>query len=393
MNGVIIVGGGMVGATLALAISALTHGALPVHLIEAADPDAQGHPGFDGRAIALAQGTCQQLARIGVWQALADCATAIKTVHVSDRGHAGFVTLAADDYPIDALGHVVELHDVGQRLFARLRRAPGVTLHCPARVAGVQRTPEQVQVELDDGTRIDGALVVAADGTGSALGSACGIRWQQSDYQQVAAIANVTTAIPHNGRAFERFTEYGPLAMLPMSDGRCSLVWCHPRDQRDEVQTWSDEHFSQQLQQAFGWRLGRIVHSGKRTVYPLALTTAESCITHRTVLVGNAAQTLHPIAGQGFNLGMRDVMSLAETLAAAWQNADDPGAWPVLCRYRQRREADKHATIGVTDGLVHLFANHWSPLVAGRNAALMAMEVFTPARDVLAQRTLGWVAR
>lgn len=393
MNGVIIVGGGMVGATLALAISRLTHGALPVHLIEAADPDAQGHPGFDARAIALAQGTCQQLSRIGVWQALADCATAIKTVHVSDRGHAGFVTLAADDYHIDALGHVVELHDVGQRLFARLRRTPGVTLHCPARVASVHRTKEQVQVELEDGTRIGGALAVAADGTGSAFGSACGIRWQQSDYQQVAAIANVTTALPHNGRAFERFTEHGPLAMLPMSDGRCSLVWCHPGDKRDEVLGWSDEQFSQQLQQAFGWRLGRIVHSGKRTVYPLALTTADSSITHRTVLVGNAAQTLHPIAGQGFNLGMRDVMSLAETLASAWQNADDPGAWPVLCRYRQRREADKKATIGVTDGLVHLFANRWAPLVAGRNTALMAMELFTPARDVLAQRTLGWVAR
>jgi len=393
VNGVIIVGGGMVGATLALAISRLTHGALSVHLIEAADPQAQRHPGFDARAIALAQGTCQQLERIGVWQALADCATAIKTVHVSDRGHAGFVTLAADDYRIDALGQVVELHDVGQRLFARLRGAPGVTLHCPARVASIHRTAEQVHVELEDGTRIDGALAVAADGTGSALGSACGIRWQQSDYLQVAAIANVTTALPHNGRAFERFNEHGPLAMLPMSDGRCSLVWCHPRDKRDEVLGWSDEHFSQQLQQAFGWRLGRIVHCGKRTVYPLALTTANSSITHRTVLVGNAAQTLHPIAGQGFNLGMRDVMSLAETLTAAWQNAEDPGAWLVLCRYRQRREADKKATIGVTDGLVHLFANRWAPLVAGRNTALMAMELFTPARDVLAQRTLGWVAR
>lgn len=393
MNGVIIVGGGMVGATLALAISQLTRGALPVHLIEAADPASQGHPGFDARAIALAQGTCQQLARIGVWQSLADCATAIKTVHVSDRGHAGFVTLEAGDYHIDALGQVVELHDVGQRLFARLRRAPGVTLHYPTRVAAVHRTQDAVQVELEDGTRITGSLVVAADGTGSALGSACGIRWQQSDYRQVAAIANVTTALPHNGRAFERFTEHGPLAMLPMSDGRCSLVWCHPLDKRDEVLGWSDERFSQQLQQAFGWRLGRIVHSGKRTVYPLALTTADSCVTHRTVLVGNAAQTLHPIAGQGFNLGMRDVMSLAETLTVAWTSGEDPGAWPVLCRYRQRREADKKATISVTDGLVHLFANRWAPLVAGRNTALMAMELFTPARDVLAQRTLGWVAR
>lgn len=393
MNAVIVVGGGMAGATLALAISHLTGGQLPVHLVEAVVPESQEHPGFDARAIALAQGTCQQLARIGVWQSLKDCATAIHTVHVSDRGHAGAVTLSAQDYHIDALGQVVELHDAGRRLFSRLRHAPGVTLHCPARVASVHRTEQQVQVELDDGTRLDGALLVAADGTGSPLGAACGVRWQQSAYQQVAAIANVTTERPHNGRAFERFTEHGPLAMLPMSDGRCSLVWCHPLDKRDEVLGWSDTRFSEQLQRAFGWRLGRIVHSGKRTVYPLALTTAESCITHRTVLVGNAAQTLHPVAGQGFNLGMRDVMSLAETLAQAWQQAEDPGAYAVLCRYRQRREADKNATIGVTNGLVHLFANGWAPLVAGRNVGLMAMELFTPARDVLAQRTLGWVAR
>ncbi|MDX6039798.1 2-octaprenyl-6-methoxyphenyl hydroxylase [Scandinavium lactucae] len=386
---VIIVGGGMTGATLALAISHLSAGKLPVHIVEAVAPDSQAHPGFDARAIALAAGTCQQLARVGIWQAIRDCATAIRTVHVSDRGHAGFVTLEAEDYRLPALGQVVELHDVGQRLFALLRKAPGVTLHCPARVERFSRSPDRVEVVLDNGQTLTGKLLVAADGSRSALGEQCGIAWQQQPYEQLAVIANVTTAVPHNGRAFERFTPHGPLAMLPMSDGRCSLVWCHPLDHRDEVLAWSDARFCDELQKAFGWRLGHITHAGRRNAYPLSLTTASRAISHRLALVGNAAQTLHPIAGQGFNLGLRDVMSLAEMLA----QASDPGEYALLSQYQQRRENDKNATIGVTDGLVHLFANRWAPLVAGRNVGLMAMELFTPARDALALRTLGQVAR
>ncbi|MCS2159690.1 2-octaprenyl-6-methoxyphenyl hydroxylase [Scandinavium sp. H11S7] len=386
---VIIVGGGMTGATLALAISHLSAGKLPVHLVEAVAPDSQAHPGFDARAIALAAGTCQQLARVGIWQVLRECATVIRTVHVSDRGHAGFVTLDADDYSLPALGQVVELHDVGQRLFALLRKAPGVSLHCPARVDSFTRSQDSVDVVLDNGVTLTGKLLVAADGSRSALGEQCGIAWQQQPYEQLAVIANVTTAVSHDGRAFERFTEHGPLAMLPMSDGRCSLVWCHPLENRDEVLSWSDAHFCQELQQAFGWRLGRITHAGSRNAYPLSLTTASRAISHRMALVGNAAQTLHPIAGQGFNLGLRDVISLAEMLA----QANDPGDYALLSQYQQRRAEDKSATVGVTDGLVHLFANRWAPLVAGRNVGLMAMELFTPARDALAQRTLGQVAR
>lgn len=390
---VIIVGGGMVGATLALAISQLSHGTLPVHLIEATAPEADGHPGFDARAIALAAGTCQQLARIGLWQAIADSATAITSVHVSDRGHAGFVTLHAQDYRLPALGQVVELHDVGLRLFALLRKASGVTLHCPDRVASVSRTAKQVSVTLENGQTVTGSLLVAADGTRSALASACGVDWQQEPYEQLAVIANVATSLAHDGRAFERFTAHGPLAMLPMSEGRCSLVWCHPLEKRDEILAWSDERFCRELQTAFGWRLGRITLAGKRNAYPLALTTAAKAFTHRTVLVGNAAQTLHPIAGQGFNLGLRDVMSLAETLTQAQSVGQDIGDYNVLSAYQQRRQQDRNATVGVTDGMVHLFANRWIPLVVGRNVGLMAMELFPPARDALVKRTLGWVAR
>ncbi|MCQ4095053.1 2-octaprenyl-6-methoxyphenyl hydroxylase [Erwinia persicina] len=390
---IIIAGGGMTGATLALAISHLTQGQLAVTLVEGTEPASRVHPGFDGRAIALAEGTCQQLAAIGLWPLLASAATAITDVHVSDRGHASFVSLTAADYGVSALGQVVELHEVGQRLFSRLKNAPGVTLRCPDKVASVERTRDRVCVALESGEQLTGHLLVAADGSHSRVAAACGVQWQSADYQQVAVIANVSTQVAHQGRAFERFTEFGPLALLPMSAGRSSLVWCHPLAQKDVVDRWGDDRFVAELQRAFGWRLGRITQVGERTSYPLRLQTASQHIAHRLALVGNAAQTLHPIAGQGFNLGIRDVMSLAETLAAAWRAGRETGAYATLQHYQQRRQPDAQATIGITDGLVRLFANRYTPLVAGRNLGLMAMDHLPPLRNLLAERTLGWVKR
>ncbi|CNH19967.1 2-octaprenyl-6-methoxyphenyl hydroxylase [Yersinia enterocolitica] len=387
---VIIVGGGMAGATLALAISSLTHGRMPVALVEAQRPDSRQHPGFDARAIALAHGTCQQLDSIGLWSALADCATAIEHVHVSDSGHSGFVNLRAPDYRVPALGQVIELCDAGKRLFALLQKAPGVTLHCPAKMVDVVRTAEFATVTLDNGQQLHAKLLVAADGSHSALAQACNIQWQQQDYQQIAVIANVTTSELPNGRAFERFTHHGPLALLPMSQGRSSLVWCHAKEDRAQVDSWDDARFLAELQRAFGWRLGKMLHAGKRHSYPLQLLTATRHVSHRLALVGNAAQTLHPIAGQGFNLGLRDVMSLAETIARA---GNDPGDYKVLSQYQLRREPDQQATIGITDGLIRLFANRYGPLVVGRNLALMSMEQIPAIRDTFARRTLGWVGR
>lgn len=390
---VIIAGGGMTGATLALAISHLTQGALPVTLIEAIAPGERAHPGYDGRAIALAAGTCQQLAAINLWPALADCATPITHVHVSDRGHAGFVNIHAADYGVSALGNVVELHETGNRLYQLLRKAPGVTLRCPEQVSRVEQHQDRVSVTLTNGEQLSGSLLVAADGSHSRTAAACGIQWQRDDYQQIAIIANVTTQIPHQGRAFERFTQHGPLALLPMSHGRSSLVWCHPPAAKSRIDSWSDAEFLAELQQAFGWRLGRFTQVGQRASYPLALQTASRTIAHRLALVGNAAQTLHPIAGQGFNLGIRDVMSLAETLAAAQRQQEDIGGFAVLQRYSQRREPDRVATIGVTDGLVRLFANRYLPLMVGRNLGLMTMDTLPWLRNRLAERTLGWVTR
>ena len=389
----IIAGGGMAGATLALAVSRLTQGKLAVTLVEAQEPASRAHPGYDGRAIALAEGTSQQLAAINLWPAIKECATPITHVHVSDRGHASFVSLDAEDYQIPALGHVVELHEIGQRLFKLLQKAPGVRVVCPAKVAKVERTQQQVSVLLDNGETLAAQLLVAADGSRSAVAASCGVQIATQDYQQVAVIANVSTSQPHQGRAFERFTEHGPLALLPMSFGRSSLVWCHPLAQKAQIDGWSDKQFLYELQRAFGWRLGRFTHVGRRHSYPLTLQSASQHVSHRLALVGNAAQTLHPIAGQGFNLGIRDVMTLAETTAAAWRAQQDIGSYGVLQQYQQRRQPDAAATIGITDSLVRLFANRYTPLVLGRNLGLMVMDSLPLARNLLAERTLGWVER
>lgn len=390
---IVIAGGGMAGATLALALSHLTRGDMPVTIVEGTEPATRAHPGFDGRAIALSDGTCQQLASINVWPALQRFATPITHVHVSDRGHASFVSLDAADYGISALGNVVELHDVGQQLFAMLKKAPGVRLCCPDTVTGVERSQNEVSVTLNSGERISSQLLVAADGSRSRVAAACGVQWQMQDYHQVAVIANVSTQQPHQGRAYERFTEHGPLALLPMSGGRSSLVWCHPIEDKAKVDSWSDRHFLEELQKAFGWRLGRFTQVGQRHSYPLQLQASLSHVSHRLAQVGNAAQTLHPIAGQGFNLGIRDVMTLAETVAAAWRAGEDPGNYATLRRYQQRRQPDARATIGITDSLVRLFANRYTPLVVGRNLGLMAMDSLPPVRHLLAERTLGWVER
>lgn len=390
---VTIIGGGMTGTILALALSHFTQGRLGIDLVEAHAPESCIHPGFDARAIALAQGTCRELRAIGVWPALVSYATAIRRVEVSERCHLSKVLIGAPDYQLPALGYVIELQEIGIRLFSLLRRAPGVRLHCPAVLKHIRREKAGNLVFLNNGYQLSSRLVVAADGSHSALAVQCGIRRLQREYRQIAIIANVSTVLPHRGNAFERFTPHGPLALLPISGGRSSLIWCLAAARYQEIVGWNGSQFCQKLQQEFGWKLGRIIGSSERHCYPLWLRTAERHVAHRLALVGNAAQTLHPIAGQGFNLGLRDVMTLAETLSQAVSQDEDIGDYSVLRRYQERRKPDQANTINITNGLINLFANRSFPLVIGRNLGLLAMAHFPLLRHALMRKILGWVAR
>ncbi|MGR3807351.1 2-octaprenyl-6-methoxyphenyl hydroxylase [Pasteurella testudinis] len=391
----VIIGGAMSGCCLALAIAQQ----LPQCKIAVIEQKAAQHhrkSGFDARSIALAQGSCQKLHRIAfnaeqsLWQKIAPSAEAIRHIHVSDQGHSGIVELSAQALNLSRLGVVVELATMGKILLEAIAQQPNIDYLAPMSVSELQRSDNSVQLQLSDHSRLQTALLVCADGNHSSIAQQCGIRYQTlNDYQQSAVIANVKSAVAHNGQAFERFTAQGPLALLPLSDNLLSLVWC-VKDPA-ALLALDETHFLAQLQRQFGWRLGKFEQVGKRIAYPLKLQQADRPIHHRLALVGNAAQTLHPIAGQGFNLGLRDVVCLANIVVDAARQRQDLGSSAVLQRYQQQRQADRTRMIELTDSLLNTFANDLLPLQIARNAGLLALSAFAPLRQQFIKPTLGWL--
>ncbi|EIS3745711.1 2-octaprenyl-6-methoxyphenyl hydroxylase [Aeromonas hydrophila] len=390
---VAIVGGGMSGAVLALSLAALP-GPKPLQilLLEASAPELNAHPGFDARAIALSAGTCEALARHGLWSRFAPHCSPISQIHVSDRGHFGQAGLTAAEYGLPALGQVIELSAAGIALQQAIAVCQQIRMLCPAQLERVEPLAEGVNLTLAGGERYQTRLLVAADGGNSFVRQQCKLAVSRHDYGQSAIIATVKTAEDPAGRAFERFTQGGPLALLPMQGGLSSLVWSVARDEAPALMALDDAAFLARLQQAFGWRLGRFLQTGQRHVYPLVLTVADYPLAQRTVLVGNAAHLLHPIAGQGFNLGMRDLDLLTRAVGQALAAGEDIGSFEVLSGYWQQRKGDQAQTVWLTSSLAQLFSNDHDPLVAGRNLALSLMGRLSCLKAPLASRTLGFVA-
>ncbi|EGR1598667.1 2-octaprenyl-6-methoxyphenyl hydroxylase [Vibrio parahaemolyticus] len=387
---VVIAGGAMAGATLALAIEHLSQGALRVAVVEPFKAQSDQHPGFDSRSIALSYGTVNLLRHLELWSAIEPFSTPIEHIHVSDRSHAGMTDITKHDVGVEALGYVVELADVGRVYQELLAHSTAIDLYCPDSAKHITRTQENVTIELASGELLNAKLLVAADGAVSQCCQQIGLDLSEHDFDQVAVIANIVTQEPHQGRAFERFTENGPVALLPMSDNRMSLVWCLRPDEAQIVMELSESEFLERLQQDFGWRLGAMQKVGLRASYPLLLRHRKQNISHRFAIVGNAAQTLHPIAGQGFNLGIRDVVTLAEELV---KQGEDVGRYQGLIRFSQRREADRNKTIWLTSSLVHVFSNDLLAMRIGRNTALAAMDNLSIFKQPLLRHTLGLVKR
>ncbi|HCG8743818.1 TPA: 2-octaprenyl-6-methoxyphenyl hydroxylase [Vibrio parahaemolyticus] len=387
---VVIAGGAMAGATLALAIEHLSQGALRVAVVEPFKAQSDQHPGFDSRSIALSYGTVNLLRHLELWSAIEPFSTPIEHIHVSDRSHAGMTDITKHDVGVEALGYVVELADVGRVYQELLTHSSAIDLYCPDSAKHITRTQENVTLELASGELLNAKLLVAADGAVSQCCQQIGLELSEHDFDQVAVIANIVTQEPHQGRAFERFTENGPVALLPMSDNRMSLVWCLRPDEAQIVMELSENEFLERLQQDFGWRLGAMQKVGLRASYPLLLRHRKQNISHRFAIVGNAAQTLHPIAGQGFNLGIRDVVTLAEELV---KQGEDVGRYQGLIRFSQRREADRNETIWLTSSLVHVFSNDLLAMRIGRNTALAAMDNLSIFKQPLLRHTLGLVKR
>lgn len=389
-----IVGGAMAGATLALALARLsgTEKPLSIALIEAHLPD-NSHPGFDARSIAIAHGSIFELSRLGLWPKLAHLGTAIKDIHVSDRGHFGMTELNASQFHLDALGQVVELERVGQVLLSELHKTQ-VKLFCPAKLSELIPDIDSHTLVLDSGERICAKLVVAADGLQSKVRSSFNLPITQVAFEQTAIIANLQTDKPHQHWAYERFTETGPLALLPMADSqgqpRLSLVWALDDNRAQTMLNAPKAEFLAALQQAFGYRAGQFIDVSERHAYPLNLSYMPRPIHHRCVFIGNAAQTLHPIAGQGFNLGLRDVVSLLDVLQRALAQGEDIGGVAVTHGYLQAREADRNSTIRNIEFLVRGFSNQYWPLALGRNLGLRLLSWFPPLKTPVAQKAMGW---
>jgi 2-octaprenyl-6-methoxyphenol hydroxylase len=385
-----VVGGGMVGASFALALRTTK---LRVLLIEGVPADSSQQPSFDERTTALGNGSRQIFESLGVWESMVADSAAIRSIHVSDAGRFGVARLEAQEQGVAAFGYVVPNRVIGRVLWKALRDAPNITLAVPARLteAVLREDGVELQVAMDGkAERIHAAVAVAADGAGSVLRASAGIGAAVEDYDQVAIVLNAATERPNTGEAFERFTPSGPLAVLPLSGGGYAVVWAVKPERATELLALTDEQFAARLLDAFGWRVGRWTRIGQRHTYPLALSRADETVTGRVALIGNAAQALHPVAGQGFNLGLRDAATLAEMLAGASGNPDFP---ELLGRFAAWREEDRRGVTRFTDGLVKLFGSERPGLSVVRNFGLLLFDLSPAAKRALSRVSWGFAGR
>ncbi len=389
----LIVGGGMVGASLAVALSGR---GLRLGVIEAAPPGPGTQPSYDDRAIALAYGSRRIFDGLGLWPQIAPAAEPIRRIHVSDRGHFGSTRLDAAAEQVPALGYVVTARDLGTTLLAALRQRPDIELIAPARVTALRSESAQVLATVmqgEVGRELSARLLVAADGGDSFVRETLAIPVRRWDYGQSAVVANISPARPHGGVAYERFTADGPIALLPMREQRCALVWTVADAARDTVLGYDDARFIAQFQERFGYRLGRFLRVGRRAAYSLAFLRALEAVRPRIAIIGNAAHTLHPIAGQGFNLGIRDVAALAEVVDQVRRAGGDIGSAEVLADYERWRRRDQQLVSLATDGLVRLFTNPLAPLRLARNLGMLALDALPPAKHLLARAAMGSLGR
>ena len=387
---VVVVGGGFVGITLALA---LARGGVRTALIDAATAGAEATP---SRPIALAEGSRRILEGLGLWNEISAGATPIRAVHVSDRGRFGFARLKASDYGVDALGYVSDAGEIGAVLGRVLDAAPEVTVFKPCSVHQLQFLEERVRVECasaEGSLSLDTRLLAAADGGQSVVRRLSGIQARERDWEQSAITATVKTRFDHGGVAYERFTADGPVALLPMGRRRSGLVWTLPHERAEALMARDDASFLEALGETFGTRLGAFTEAGARTRHRLHSAHSRLAVKPRLALAGNAANHLHPVAGQGLNLGLRDAAILAEIVVDASRRGDDPGALATLKRYADWRRVDQRSTSQFTEAVVRLFSNDSVPLALLRDAGLVGLDSFSFLKRTLSRHAMGLAGR
>jgi 2-octaprenyl-6-methoxyphenol hydroxylase len=392
----IIGGGGMIGASLAIALAPL---GFRIAVVEAVSRVETQQPSFDDRSTALSRSTQRMYEAMGLWDDIIASATPIRRIHVSDKGRFGFSHIDATEQGVEALGYVVINRVLGQVLQASLSAASSVDVLCPARITDVDAHEQDVAVEIADeetGQReLRCRLLVAADGANSTLRPMLGICAKKTDYGQHAVVGNLLPERSLHGCAYERFTDQGPLAMLPIADDRAAFVWTVASTDAERVLELDDESFLAELQEAFGNRLGRFSKVGRRAGYPLSLSKAMRLTAKRGVLVGNSAHGLHPVAAQGFNLGMRDVAALCDCIADARSanGVADIGDPEILKRYADWRRDDQGKLVRLTDGIVRLFGSSLAPLRFARDVGMIGFDLVPGVRSLFARHMMGLAGR
>ena len=388
-----IIGAGMVGASLVHLLRPALQQGLSLTLIERQPLRWDGEfasrpPSFDGRATAVSYGSQQMLQQLGLWAAMAPRACAIEHIQVSDQGHFGQTQLHAAEQKTDALGYIVENAVIGQGLLAGLQQ-PGVTLRAPAQVSAVQMNADGALLTFSDGQQLQTALLILADGARSELAQQLGIQHARKTYGTHALVTQVQASQPHQHWAYERFSEHGPIAFLPLNQRDYAVVWTLPDEQIDAVLALPDAEFLAQLQARIGYRLGQLQRVGERASYPLALVRSNEQVRRSLVLLGNAAHSLHPVAGQGFNLALRDTAALAEHLNRAFLAGQPLGELSLLQAYEQQQRQDQHNTIMASDLLPRVFGSTVPGLGLLRNLGLLGLTAAPTARRLFARHAMG----
>jgi 2-polyprenylphenol 6-hydroxylase len=382
-----VVGGGMVGAAAALALS---RAGFSIALLEARAPAAwHADDDVDLRVVGLAPSSIALLDELGVWPSIRDArACSYSHMHVWDSENGAAINFDAADEGRDSLGHIVENNLVQWTLWQALEAA-GVHRLCPATVKDFETRSDRVVLELADGENLSVRLLIAADGANSPLRERAGIDTKGRDYAQRAVVAHVATERSHHHTAWQRFLPTGPLALLPLADGRSSVVWSLPEDEARRLHALDDEAFRNELGIASDFRLGRITATTPRAAFPLKLQLASIYHAERFVLLGDAAHTVHPLAGQGVNLGLRDVIELRDTLSAARDEKRDFAGTHILRRYARRRRSEDTLDAYGFDVLARIYAWQSLPLVTARGIGVRLLDRLTPLKRRIAAHAAG----
>lgn len=385
---VLINGGGPIGALLA---AVLGQAGIRVAVIEAAPPEALARPGSDARAIAIAYTARKVIKASGAWDGMKHEAGEILEIRVTDDSSPLFLHYDHQDIGDDPLGWIVPNPAIRRELLGALTRSPNVSLLAPARLKRLERTPHRVEAELEDGRVVHAALAVAADGRGSLLRNQAGIKVTRRDYRESGIVCIMAHERPHDGIAHERFLPAGPFAILPLAGNRSGIVWTEANDVAAAICGQDDRAFRAELAGKVGGFLGEIQVEGPRFHHPLTLQFADQMVSHRLALIGDAAHGMHPIAGQGMNMGIRDVAALAEVIADSLRLGLDPGGPDVLERYQRWRRFDTMLMLGLTDGLDRLFSNDVEVLKHARRIGLAAVNQLGHTKRFFMRHAMGLV--